>query len=81
MQALARICVKPYTFKDTNFTLEKGITVLIPSIAVGRDPDHFPDPERFDPERFSPENKANVNPYSYLPFGEGPRNCIGSENS
>lgn len=77
VQNLARISVKPYTFKDTNFTLEKGITVLVSTSAMGRDPDYFPDPDKFDPERFNTENKAVRNPYVYLPFGEGPRNCIG----
>ena len=37
----------------------------------------YPDPERFDPERFMPENKHRLVPYTYLPFGAGPRNCIG----
>lgn len=39
---------------------------------------YWPHPERFDPERFSAKNKANIVPYSYLPFGEGPHNCIGN---
>lgn len=77
MQALSRICVKPYKLKGTNTVIEPGTTAVISPIAIGRDPDHFPDPEKFDPERFSAENKGNINPYTYLPFGLGPRNCIG----
>lgn len=41
------------------------------------DPKYYPDPETFNPERFSDDNKTNIEPITYLPFGIGPRNCIG----
>ena len=42
-----------------------------------RDPAHWPDPDRFDPDRFSPANDRRA-PFAYIPFGGGPRICIGA---
>ncbi|XP_042907512.2 cytochrome P450 3A9 [Parasteatoda tepidariorum] len=74
---LDRIAVVDYKLKGTEITIPKGTTVTTPVYAMHRDPEFFPDPETFDPDRFSPENKDKIIPYSYLPFGSGPRNCIG----
>ena len=57
--------------------LDKGTIVAIPIYAIHHLEEYYPDPEKFDPDRWSPENKSKINPYAYLPFGMGPRNCVG----
>ena len=47
---------------------------------LGREARYFPEPEKFDPERFNVERSAEkTNPYQYIPFSAGPRNCIGQK--
>jgi len=74
---LNRECTKRYEIPGTNVILEKGIQVVIPTMGMHYDPQYFPEPEKFDPERFSEEAKSTRHHYAYLPFGEGPRICIG----
>lgn len=57
--------------------IEKGTAIIIPIWSLHHDPQYFPNPDKFDPERFSQENRDSIVPYTYLPFGEGPRMCIG----
>nr|CAD7462466.1 unnamed protein product [Timema tahoe] len=66
-----------YKIPGTNDILEKGTTVFIPTFGIHYDPKYYPNPEKFDPERFSAKNKNDIPKYANLPFGEGPRNCIG----
>ncbi|XP_055640724.1 probable cytochrome P450 9f2 [Toxorhynchites rutilus septentrionalis] len=76
-----RFCVKDYRYDDgtgTGFVIEKGNTMWIPAYAIHRDPKYYPNPDKFDPERFNEENRSKINTGAYLPFGVGPRNCIGS---
>ena len=55
-----------------------GGTVAMSPYVLHRDPKHWPNPEGFDPDRFLPEAEESRPRYSYLPFGAGPRVCIGS---
>lgn len=51
--------------------------IFITPYITHRDPNYWPDPERFDPQRFMPENLASRPGHVYYPFGEGPHLCIG----
>ncbi len=69
-----------HALKDHRFgphDIKAGTQVLIPIYAVQRHRTYFPDPDRFDPTRFAPENEAKISRYHYMPFGAGPRICIG----
>ncbi len=60
------------------YTIPKGALLTLSIYGLHRNPKVFTNPEAFDPERFSPENEKNIPRYGYLPFGAGPRVCIGN---
>jgi cytochrome P450 len=60
------------------YLVPKGSLVTVNTYALHRDPRFFADPERFDPDRFAPGWEDRVPRYAYLPFGGGPRVCIGN---
>jgi cytochrome P450 len=55
-----------------------GSTILISPFASHHNPRYWRNPEGFDPERFSERNAGAIVPHTFLPFGAGPRHCIGS---
>lgn len=55
-----------------------GSNVIVSIYSMNHSPKNFPDPEAFIPERFINERSYEThNPFSYVPFSAGPRNCIG----
>ncbi|ALC40824.1 Cyp9c1 [Drosophila busckii] len=78
-----RECVEPFELRtaegETLVQLQKGDLLHIPIAALHHDPDNFEQPMEFIPERFSDEHKAQIKPFSYLPFGLGARSCLGQE--
>lgn len=78
-----RVCEKEFDLPPAgdgykSVTVRQNNNVMIPVYGLHTDPQYFPDPEKFDPERFNDENKDSINPYVYIPFGMGPRQCIGN---
>ena len=57
--------------------IEEGVDVNFPIFLLHRNPEYWPNPDKFDPERFNPNTEQSYPAFAYLPFGEGPRHCIG----
>ena len=64
-------------FEFGGYPVPAGLPVNYSSWASHRLPDVFPDPHAFRPERFAPEARAKLPKGAYVPFGGGPRICIG----
>ncbi|XP_036354759.1 cytochrome P450 3A15-like [Octopus sinensis] len=75
LNTAVRQCKKTCTVKGTK--IPEGLSVRISIDALHYDPKYWPEPDKFIPERFTEEAKSQQVPFSYLPFGAGPRACLG----
>jgi cytochrome P450 len=66
-------------FELDGYRIRKGGILLMSQYVMHRDSRYVPEPERFLPERFAPGYEEHLPKYSYLPFGGGPRICIGNQ--
>lgn len=57
--------------------IKAGTQIVIPIYAIHRHQKRWQSPNAFDPTRFAPENEAKISRYQYMPFGAGPRICVG----
>lgn len=74
--AVARRAERKVTFGE--HVLPANAYVAVVAWALHRHPEFWPDPDRFDPNRFDPDRAKARHSYCYLPFGAGPRTCIGA---
>lgn len=68
-----RVATEPYQFGE--YSVPEGSRLLWSPLVVHRDPAIYPEPNRFSPERWY---TIDPSPYEYMPFGAGPRRCLGA---
>ncbi|XP_044577417.1 cytochrome P450 9e2-like [Cotesia glomerata] len=77
---LGKVCTKETKLVGSDGVeccVKPGTEMIIPVFGLHRDQKYWDNPELFDPERFSPDNAGNLNKFVFLPFGGGPRQCVG----
>ncbi|XP_072938118.1 cytochrome P450 6j1-like [Epargyreus clarus] len=74
--SIQRLCTKDYMIPNSDRVIEKGTVVLFPTLGIQRDDQFFEKASKFLPERWS-EGQPSPPPGVYMPFGDGPRYCIG----
>lgn len=77
---LNRVCTKDYNIPDTDITIKEGTAIVISLMGQSRDEKYFPEPMAYKPERYL-ESNPQYNKEAYIPFGDGPRTCLGKKLS
>ncbi|XP_037713842.1 probable cytochrome P450 6a21 [Drosophila subpulchrella] len=78
LPVLNRECLEDFVVPENpKYVIKKGMPILIPAGAMHRDERLYPNPDTFNPENFSPDRVKERDSIEWLPFGDGPRNCIG----
>ncbi|XP_032676678.1 cytochrome P450 9e2-like [Odontomachus brunneus] len=77
---MTRLCTDTIDLKGSDglvCSVEPGTNIVISVHGLQKDSSYWENPDLFDPERFSPDKKHNIEKFAFLPFGEGPRMCVG----
>lgn len=77
---LEKVCTEETELKGSDglvCRVPRGMHILIPVAGLQEDPRYWENPKEYDPERFGPERKQSIERFTFLPFGEGPRICVG----
>ncbi|XP_025016236.1 cytochrome P450 4c21-like [Tetranychus urticae] len=75
IHVFARYLEEDVVVKDKRLLKDTGVLVSCP--IIHHNPNVYPDPEKYDPDRWTPENASKIPKAAYIPFGYGPRSCIG----
>lgn len=67
---IMRKTTKAFKISNTEMIIPADTRININVLSIHRDPDYYPNPDKFDPERFSAENIRNRRPFTYIPFGK-----------
>ena len=72
---IERVCSKSYRLPNTNIIIEKNQMVKVNLSGLFNDEKYFPKPQIFNPEHFLDKDPRHQNPFRFIPFSAGPRNC------
>lgn len=72
-----RVAKVNYPVEGTKHVIEKGTWIKVPVFGIHRDPEIYPNPDTFDPDRFEKSEMKKRHAMAWIPFGDGPRSCIG----